>query len=82
MSREQLVTFLFRYAQFSGENVKGVYDLTEFNDHKAVGDFACESMAWAVETGVLIGMDGVLNPKGDATRAQIATMLLRYSAIF
>lgn len=82
VSREQLVTFLFRYAQFSGENVKGVYDLTEFSDHKAVGDFACEPMAWAVKTGVLIGMDGVLNPKGDATRAQIATMLLRYSAIF
>ncbi len=56
--------------------------LTEFADHKAVSDFACEPMAWAVDTGILTGMDGLLNPKGDATRAQIATMLLRYFVAF
>ena len=33
-------------------------------------------------TGILTGMDGLLNPKGDATRAQIATMLLRYFVAF
>ena len=82
VTREQLVTFLFRYAQFSHEDVKGVCDLTEFADHKAVSDFACEPMAWAVDTGILTGMDGLLNPKGDATRAQIATMLLRYFVAF
>lgn len=78
VTREQLVTFLFRYAQFSGEDVKGAYDLAEFGDHKAVSNFAREPMAWAVDTGILTGMDGLLNPKGDATRAQIATILLRY----
>ena len=82
VTREQLVTFLFRYAQFSHEDVKGVCDLTEFADHKAVSDFAREPMAWAVDTGILTGMDGLLNPKGDATRAQIATMLLRYFVAF
>ncbi len=82
VTREQLVTFLFRYAQFSGEDVKGNCDLTEFGDYKRVGEFAQEAMAWVVDNGILTGMDGLLNPKGNATRAQIATMLLRYSETF
>ena len=35
-------------------------------------------MAWAVAEGIVEGMDGLLNPTGDATRAQIATILMRF----
>lgn len=78
VTREQMVTFLYRYAQFSHKDVTGSYDLKEFGDHEAVEEFAQAPMAWAVETGLIIGMDGLLNPKGNATRAQIATIFMRY----
>ena len=77
-AREQMVTFLYRYAKFSGKDVTGSYDLTEFGDAQAVNDFAKAPMAWAVKTGLITGMDGLLNPKGNATRAQVATVFLRY----
>ena len=78
VTREQMVTFLYRYAKFSGKDVTGSYDLTEFGDAQAVNDFAKAPMAWAVKTGLITGMDGLLNPKGNATRAQVATVFLRY----
>lgn len=56
-------------------------DLTEFDDWGRISNYAKEPMAWAVECGILTGMDGLLNPRGNATRAQIATVLLRYSEI-
>ena len=78
VTREQMATFLYRYAKFSGKDVTGSYDLTEFGDAQAVNDFAKAPMAWAVKTGLITGMDGLLNPKGNATRAQVATVFLRY----
>ena len=79
VTREQMVTFLYRYANLAGEDVTGDYDLTEFGDHGAIHNYAKEPLAWAVDKGLVTGMDGLLNPRGNATRAQIATIFLRYS---
>lgn len=38
-------------------------------------------MRWAVGAGIVNGMDGKLNPQGEATRAQMATMLMRYAKL-
>ena len=81
VTREQMVTFLARYAKYSGQDVQKTADLTEFDDWGRISNYAKEPMAWAVECGILTGMDGLLNPRGNATRAQIATVLLRYSEI-
>ncbi len=81
VTREQMVTFLARYAKYSGQDVEKTADLTEFDDWGRISNYAKEPMAWAVECGILTGMDGLLNPRGNATRAQIATVLLRYSEI-
>lgn len=78
VTREQMVTFLYRYAQYAGEDVTGSYDLTEFGDQKDIQGYAREPMMWAVDQGLVIGMDGLLNPRGNATRAQIAVIFLRY----
>lgn len=80
ITREQLATMLYRYAQSRGL-VKSApqADLSAFSDSASVSPYAAEAMRWAVETGIVNGMDGKLNPQGEATRAQMATMLMRYA---
>ena len=47
----------------------------------SVSPYAVEAMRWAVGAGIVNGMDGKLNPQGEATRAQMATMLMRYAKL-
>lgn len=78
VTREQLVAFLYRYAKLSGADVSGSGDLKEFGDGNQVHNYALEPMLWAVNQGLVNGMNGLLNPRGNATRAQIAVIFLRY----
>ena len=75
ITREQLATMLYRYA---GEPaVSGT--ITGFTDAAAVSGWAQDAMLWAIENGLISGMgDGSLNPQGNATRAQVATILARF----
>ena len=82
IAREQLATMLYRYAQSRGlvkADVQG--DLSTFTDSASVSPYAVEAMRWAVGAGIVNGMDGKLNPQGEATRAQMATMLMRYAKL-
>ena len=82
ITREQLATMLCRYAQSRGlikADVQG--DLSVFSDSASVSPYAVEAMRWAVGAGIVNGMDGKLDPQGEATRAQMATMLMRYAAL-
>ena len=75
ITREQLAAMLYRYA--GSPAVEGSLD--RFNDAGKVSGYAADAMRWAVETGLISGMgDGTLNPQGNATRAQLATILMRY----
>ena len=77
MTREQLVTLLWRYA---GEP-KTEGKLDAFPDAAKVAPYAQTAFAWAVENGVikgdLVGKTGYLAPQGEATRAQIAAIFMR-----
>lgn len=73
ITREQLVTMIYRFAQ--GEPVES--DLSQFADAASVSDWAQEAMAWAVSKGIIEGSNGKLNPKATANRAQLATILTR-----
>ena len=54
-------------------------DLSGFADQGDISDYARESVAWAVGVGLISGMgDGTIAPGGSATRAQAATILMRY----
>ena len=82
ITREQLATMLYRYAQSRGlvkADVQG--DLSAFTDSASVSLYAVEAMRWAVAAGIVNGMDGSLVPQGEATRAQMATMLMRYAKL-
>ncbi len=75
LTREQLATMLWRLA---GEPT-GTGDASAFPDGDAVSDWASEAVAWAVGEGILQGYadSGLLDPAGDVTRAQLATILMR-----
>lgn len=74
LNREQLAVMLYRYAGTPAHNGT----VTGFQDANAVSAYAQEAMAWAIENGIISGTgNNTLNPKGTATRAQVATMLMR-----
>ena len=79
VTREQLAAMLYRYAQYKKADVSVSTSLSNYGDAQAVSGWAASAMQWAVGSGVINGMDGNLAPKGKATRAQVATMLMRYS---
>ncbi len=81
ISREQMASMLYRYAQRKKEpmDISARGDLTTFTDHGEISDYAEEAMAWAVGEGFLSGKgDGGLDPQGTATRAEVASMLQRF----
>lgn len=81
LTREQLVTFLYRYARYQGLDVTASGDLTAFPDAPSVHGWAEEAMAWAVDAGIIAGMDGSLAPAANATRAQCAAILQRFAGL-
>ena len=82
ITREQLAAMLYRYAVSKGMvKVPVTANLSIFADASSVSTYANEAMQWAVATGLINGMDGKLNPQGSATRAQVATMLMRFAEL-
>lgn len=78
ITREQLAAILYRYAKQKGYDVSKSAALTGFSDADKVSGYAAEAMQWAVAEGLLQGSNGKLNPQGSATRAQVATILMRF----
>ena len=79
VTREQLAAMLYRYAQYKKADVSASASLSSYGDAASVSSWATSAMQWAVGSGIVNGMDGNLVPAGNATRAQVATMLMRYS---
>ncbi len=78
VTREQLVTFLQRYARYRGYAASGGdTDLKDFRDAGSVSDWALASMRWAVENGIITGSDGRLNPGVNAQRCEMAAVFYR-----
>ena len=78
VTREQIATMLYRYAKAIGLDVSGSAALDKFSDGDKTASWAQEALQWAVSVGLFQGNDnGALNPKGDATRAEVATLLMR-----
>ena len=79
ITREQLATILYRYAESAGYDVSASADLSGFPDAGDIQSYATEALSWAVAEGLLQGFeDDSLQPQSTATRAQIATILMRF----
>lgn len=79
ITREQFATILYRYAQYKGYDVSASDDLSAFPDADQTGSWAVDAVKWAVGSGLLNGKDGgLLDPLGVASRAEVATILMRF----
>ena len=74
ITREQLVTMLYRYAGSPAVNGS----LSDFSDAASVSSYAVNAMQWAVANGIVNGSNSKLNPQNNATRAQVAAILMRF----
>ena len=74
ITREQLVTMMYRYAG----SPKAGGKLDSFSDAASVSTYAADAMQWAVANGIVNGSNGKLNPQNNATRAQVAAILMRF----
>ena len=74
ITREQLVTMLYRYAGSPKADGK----LDSFSDSASVSTYAADAMQWAVANGIVNGSNGKLNPQNNATRAEVAAILMRF----
>ena len=79
ITREQMAAILYRYAQFKGYDHAVQGDLSCFTDGGQTSDWARDAVVWAVDKGLLTGKGGgLLDPKGTATRAEVAAILMRF----
>ncbi|MFQ8759653.1 MAG: S-layer homology domain-containing protein [Intestinimonas sp.] len=79
ITREQLAAILYRYAAYKGMDTSATADLANFPDSGSVSTWAGDSVKWAVSFGLISGKDdGRLDPLGTATRAEVATILMRF----
>ncbi len=81
ITREQIAVLLYRYSSSNGEDVSPGSDISVFPDYSAVHDWARKELAWANGKGIILGLStgngDILDPTGNATRAQVATILMR-----
>ena len=79
ITREQMVAMLYNYAKYKGYDVTASADLSKFADSASVSTWAQPAMQWAVAEGYISGMgDNQLAPQGTATRAEIASVIMRF----
>ena len=79
VTREQMATFLMRYAKFKGKNPSATGSLSGYTDAGQVHSWAVDAVRWAVSIGIIQGTSSTtLNPRGNASRAQFATIAHRY----
>lgn len=78
ITREQLATILYRYAEYAGEDVSARASLSRFTDTGSISAYARDAVSWAVAEGILDGRTATeLAPTGECTRAEVATMIAR-----
>lgn len=79
ITREQMAAILYRYAQYKGLDVSGRADLSRYADGNQISAYAKDAMSWANHQAFINGVDAyTLQPGGFASRAQVATILMRF----
>ena len=79
VTREQMVTFIYRFAEYSGMDTLTDADLSAYTDAASVSSWAVSAFAWATENGLVQGMtETTLVPGAVTNRAQVATVIMRF----
>lgn len=79
ITRQEIATILQRYAEYKGVDVTQTDDLAFYTDSGSVASWAQAAVGWAVKSGIVTGAtETTIAPASAATRAQVATMIMRY----
>ena len=78
ITREQMATIMYRYANYKKWDVTASDDLSTFPDASSVTAFAKDAMEWVVANEIITGNNGKLDPQGSAVRAQASTIITRF----
>ena len=81
VTREQLAAVLYRYAQYKEQDTSIGEDtnILSYTDAFEISEYAISAIQWMTGAGLMKGeTEAVLNPKNNSTRAQVATILMRY----
>ena len=79
ITREQMATILYRYAELKGMDISASADLSAFTDAEQISDYAQKAISWANASGLIKGMgDSTLNPQGNALRCHVAAIFHRF----
>ena len=78
LSREQMISILYRYSKYSNVSMRTSADMGRFSDVADVSPWAAEAMEWAVANGLLPNLGDTLNPGATVTRAELASALYAY----
>lgn len=79
ITREQMALIIYRFAKMQGYDVNDKADISSFADSKFVSDWAIDALCWAKKTELISGVNKTtLSPKATATRAEVATILMRF----
>ncbi len=82
MTREEMVAVFYRYSEYKGYDISATNSLSTYSDHRSIQTYAVDAMGWAVSVGLITGFpDGTIRPQGQSTRAQLATVLMRFCNI-
>ncbi len=86
VTREQIAVILYRYAEYMGSSTDAATELSGYEDADSISDYAKTALRWAVAEGLISGEKNNnkmrLNPQGAATRAQVASIIMRYATKF
>ena len=79
ITREQMAVIIYRFAKIQGYNVEEKADISAFSDSDKVSDWAFDAFGWANKAGIINGLsESTLSPESTSTRAQVATILMRF----
>ena len=82
ITREQMVAILYRYAQYKGLDISARTTVTAYADDEKISAWAKENVAWGVAVGLISGTgNNELDPNGNATRAQIAQVMMNFCEV-
>ena len=82
ITREQMAAILYRYASYKGYSVTASSSTSSYSDASQISSYAQTAMSWANATGLITGTSSTtLAPKGNATRAQAAMILMRFCEV-
>lgn len=79
ITREQIVTMMYRYANTKEQTIQEEYDMSSYKDSEKISEYAISAFKWACQNNIIDGVDDTtLAPQESAKRAEVAKILMNY----